>query len=95
MNLVAALPLTGAEKKIAPASRTMLFGVETYITREFGTLKTPAAINSFWGSLRDYSTRNYAHASGTPATAVAATRTTTKTKAAAKAPARKAKSAGS
>lgn len=64
MNLAAQLPLTAAERKIAPAARTILIGVETYIRGQFDTLKTPAAITSFWGSLNAYAQRNHT-ASGT------------------------------
>jgi hypothetical protein len=52
------LPLTAAEKKIAPDARTILMGVESFIQKHIGTLKTPAALTSLWGSLRGYTTRN-------------------------------------
>ena len=88
MNLAAQLPLTGAEKKIAPAARTLLTSVETYIQGQFNTLKTPAAITSFWNSLGAYGMRNHT-ASLTNGTIGNGTTATTTAAPAARTPARR------
>jgi hypothetical protein len=78
--LTAALPLSSEEKKIAPASRTALTAVETFIGKQIGAIKTPAAIASFWSSLSGWANRNQM-ACGT---ITAAPGTTTKAKPAGK-----------
>jgi hypothetical protein len=85
MNLAAPSPLTAAEKKIAPASRTILIGVETFIQGRIGEMTTPAARTSFWNSLCGYATRNHegSTSAAAPATRKAAT-TATRSKTAAK-----------
>jgi hypothetical protein len=101
MNLAAALPLTPAERKIAPSARAILIHVETEIALRAATLKTTAAQTSFWGSLRSFATRNYTAATtdngtitpGAPPAQTAA-RTRSRTKAVAKTPARRSRGAG-
>lgn len=51
------LPLSVAEKKIAPAARTLLSAVHGVIGKQFKTLTTPAARNAFFGSLGEYAGR--------------------------------------
>lgn len=69
MTLTAPLPLTGQEKKIAPAARTVLTGVAERIVGEVGAIKTPMALTSFWSSLRTYAARNHAAVSNGSGTA--------------------------